>query len=204
MSKSVRQVVLPPVGRSDLGGDVAVDFFNTVSWRLDESRLQEWLQSYLHVLAWMASAELLDDDQTSRLAQLSDEYPDNAAVEHERIVRLRDDTLDALLDGGHPDTLQRELAEAHAAARLIATDDGWRWSVDATSLATPRHLLALQLGRLVTSPAIARFHRCEDRDCGWVFLDTSRQHNRRWCSAADCGNRNRVRAHYARTRPQPS
>ncbi|WP_083433890.1 CGNR zinc finger domain-containing protein [Nostocoides australiense] len=33
-----------------------------------------------------------------------------------------------------------------------------------------------------------------------VFVDTSRQRNRRWCPADDCGNRNRVRAHYQRGR----
>ncbi|WP_082946716.1 CGNR zinc finger domain-containing protein [Mycobacterium sp. ACS4054] len=37
-----------------------------------------------------------------------------------------------------------------------------------------------------------------DDDCGWLFLDTSHRHNRRWCSAADCGNRARVRRFYER------
>jgi predicted RNA-binding Zn ribbon-like protein len=31
-----------------------------------------------------------------------------------------------------------------------------------------------------------------------VYLDTSPRRNRRWCSAADCGNRNRARRYYAR------
>ncbi|WP_462234238.1 CGNR zinc finger domain-containing protein [Nostocoides australiense] len=33
-----------------------------------------------------------------------------------------------------------------------------------------------------------------------VFVDTSRQRNRCWCRADDCGNRNRVRAHNQRGR----
>lgn len=67
-----------------------------------------------------------------------------------------------------------------------------------TNLQLPGNRLALEFGRLLTSGDIARFHRCEDQHCGWVFLDTSRHRIRRWCSASDCGNRNRVRAHYSR------
>ncbi|MFJ9034356.1 CGNR zinc finger domain-containing protein [Streptomyces sp. NPDC102274] len=31
-------------------------------------------------------------------------------------------------------------------------------------------------------------------------LDRSRSGTRRWCSSGDCGNRDRVRRHYSRTR----
>ncbi len=90
----------------------------------------------------------------------------------------------------------------HAARRLVRRPGGaWAWAPPPLDLAAAGHLLALELGRLVTSEAVLRLHRCEDPHCGWVFLDTSRQRNRRWCSSADCGNRNRVRRHYARSRP---
>ena len=51
---------------------------------------------------------------------------------------------------------------------------------------------------LLTSPEVAALHQCEDAACGWVYLDTSPRRNRRWCVAADCGNRNRARRFYAR------
>ena len=41
---------------------------------------------------------------------------------------------------------------------------------------------------------------CGDDSCGWVYLDTSPRRNRIWCTAAGCGNRNRVKRHHARTR----
>ncbi|MBA3718950.1 MAG: CGNR zinc finger domain-containing protein [Nocardioidaceae bacterium] len=40
--------------------------------------------------------------------------------------------------------------------------------------------------------------RCGDREYGWVFVDISRGHRRRWCSSADLGNRESVRRHAAR------
>ncbi|WP_448612496.1 CGNR zinc finger domain-containing protein [Geodermatophilus sp. URMC 60] len=42
--------------------------------------------------------------------------------------------------------------------------------------------------------------RCADPACGWVFEDTSRGRNRRWCSSSDGGSRNRVREHQRRRR----
>jgi predicted RNA-binding Zn ribbon-like protein len=31
--------------------------------------------------------------------------------------------------------------------------------------------------------------------CGWLFVDTSKNGRRRWCSMAVCGNREKVRRH---------
>jgi predicted RNA-binding Zn ribbon-like protein len=42
---------------------------------------------------------------------------------------------------------------------------------------------------------------CADHDCGWVFLDRSRNRTRRWCSSGERGNRNRVRIYNARHAP---
>jgi len=52
---------------------------------------------------------------------------------------------------------------------------------------------------LLSSPRHAAVHGCGDRECGWMFLDTSRGHTRRWCSMKDCGNRAKARRHYRRT-----
>lgn len=47
-------------------------------------------------------------------------------------------------------------------------------------------------------PALVR--KCENPDCVLYFYDTTRNHRRRWCSMAACGNRAKVAAHYRRTR----
>ena len=52
---------------------------------------------------------------------------------------------------------------------------------------------------LLSSPRRAAVHGCGDGECGWMFLDTSRGHTRRWCSMEDCGNRAKARRHYRRT-----
>jgi predicted RNA-binding Zn ribbon-like protein len=48
-------------------------------------------------------------------------------------------------------------------------------------------LLSIQPGRI---------KQCEG--CGWLFYDTSKTHQRRWCSMQLCGNRAKARRHYKR------
>jgi predicted RNA-binding Zn ribbon-like protein len=51
---------------------------------------------------------------------------------------------------------------------------------------------------LLTSERHDPVRTCGESECGWLFLDTSRGHRRRWCSRETCGNRAKARRHYAR------
>ncbi|HEU4849742.1 MAG TPA: CGNR zinc finger domain-containing protein [Terrimesophilobacter sp.] len=52
--------------------------------------------------------------------------------------------------------------------------------------------------RIFDPDAGGRIRECAAEDCGYLYLDTSRSGNRRWCSMQRCGNRAKVRAHRAR------
>ena len=41
---------------------------------------------------------------------------------------------------------------------------------------------------------------CANDECRWVFFDSSRTHQRRWCDMASCGNRAKAARHRARAR----
>jgi predicted RNA-binding Zn ribbon-like protein len=43
---------------------------------------------------------------------------------------------------------------------------------------------------------------CSAEDCHWLFLDTTRNRSRQWCSMKSCGNRQKARRHYQRVRSQ--
>ena len=53
---------------------------------------------------------------------------------------------------------------------------------------------------LLTSRELERVGRCADERCGWLFVDTSRNRSRRWCSMESCGNRAKARRHYRKSR----
>jgi len=56
---------------------------------------------------------------------------------------------------------------------------------------------------LLASEDRERVGQCaDDRGCGWLFFDASRNRSRRWCNMEDCGNRAKAKRHYARERVQ--
>lgn len=169
-----------------VAGDVALDFVNTAEERghpdagdalVGPGDLRLWGQRY-GLLA--ASARLGPD----------------AAGELEESRRARDllyDVLFARVHGQPPVPAQlTALAElgraAYQAATLTPGDDGgvdWAWS--RTDLASVRHLAVtrgLELLRTAPSP---RLKQCPGDHCGWIFLDTTKRGNRRWCLMSECG-----------------
>lgn len=59
--------------------------------------------------------------------------------------------------------------------------------------------------RATARPMWSRVKACRGTDCGWVFLDASRNGSRRWCDMATCGNRAKTTAFRARHRaPRPA
>jgi predicted RNA-binding Zn ribbon-like protein len=54
--------------------------------------------------------------------------------------------------------------------------------------------------RLLTSPLLGRVRACAAADCGWWFLDDTKNASRRWCDMKICGNRDKVRRFRARGR----
>jgi len=83
--------------------------------------------------------------------------------------------------------------------RPAGTGVAWRFPVPPTSPDAITWFLALDAERLLTGPDRARIGRCADGECGWYFLDVSRNRSRRWCRMEGCGNRNKARAFYRRT-----
>jgi predicted RNA-binding Zn ribbon-like protein len=53
---------------------------------------------------------------------------------------------------------------------------------------------------LLTSDKLSRVRQCQGENCTWLFLDTSKNHTRRWCEMKVCGNRVKARRHYERKR----
>lgn len=59
------------------------------------------------------------------------------------------------------------------------------------------------LGELQTLSATGQLDRlktCQSPECGWIFFDRSKPANRRWCSSAKCGNREKTRSYRRRQR----
>lgn len=184
-----------------VSGSAALDVLNTVSWRRDPRRAVEHLGDANAVLAWCREGGLLDAEEASALAAQAAADPRRAETAALRFREAREVVHATVVehDPGAIEQFSEELRGAVAAAVLVPDGDGrWVWRDQRLTLSTPRHRVVRAIGELLRSDRIALLHRCEDAECGWVYLDTSPRRNRRWCAAADCGDRNRARAYYQR------
>ena len=59
-------------------------------------------------------------------------------------------------------------------------------------LESPLWVVTRQAARLVTSPDARGLHVCARPDCGWMFVDRSRNGLRCWCRMESCGTRNKT------------
>ena len=98
--------------------------------------------------------------------------------------------------------LNRMLSTAMARSRLVQSGNGfvWGWDRQADPLDQMLWPIARSAADLLTSGNLSRVRECSNDTCGWLFVDTSKNHSRRWCSMSDCGNRAKARRHYARVR----
>ncbi|HTR91179.1 MAG TPA: CGNR zinc finger domain-containing protein [Trebonia sp.] len=195
-----------------VGGHVALDLVNTVSWRLDSNRRRDNLNDYGALIGWCQHAGLLGPATARGLLAAAPGHPRLAqqALHDVRALREHSHTLLAALadDGGPPRVavappgLRALLLDALAHSDL--TGPPMRWQLTPGQLPDISRLLALHVLDLLQSPQLPLLRRCQGPGCGWLFLDRTRSHTRRWCSSSDCGNRARVRRHYARHRDQPT
>lgn len=184
-----------------IAGAASLDLVNTVSWRLSGERRIEHLVDYSDLLRWCAQVGFIDAASQVSLERQAQADPAAAADERHRVLHLREALYEVAYEHGSADPIALEYADAVAAGHLDRDLDAeaWTWRFP-DDLALPRRRIALAAVDLLSRGDVDRLGQCSDAECGWVFLDTSPRHNRRWCVAADCGNRNRVREHYARTR----
>ncbi len=179
-----------------------VDFVNTVAWRGDAARRIDHFADYSDVVAWCRHAGVLSASEAAVLTRAATSDTGSAQRALARAKRLRE-ALHLLWTDGAPSSLDAVTAAYASAMRhrpLRPVDDRVAWVDGPLTVRFPIDRLAVAAVDLLTETATDRVKRCHDVACGWLFLDHSHRQNRRWCSAADCGNRYRARRHYARTR----
>jgi len=195
-----------------IGGHVVLDLVDTVSWRLDPARRADRIPDADALVAWAAERQVIGAGTAEALARQSADGVDGAADALIDVHQLREAVsvvLDAALGRPGAGTLaapvrfvreryERALAIAEVPARLPLT-----WQLTPSTMPELAAVLALQAGDFLRE-GHADLRCCAGPGCGWLFLDTSRNHSRRWCDSSDCGNRVRVARHARRQRPATS
>ncbi|HSM96370.1 MAG TPA: ABATE domain-containing protein [Rhizomicrobium sp.] len=182
-------------------GALSLDFVNTLGGDR-AGATNEKLGQYGDLLDWLAHAGALPRTRIARLEALAKAGPD-AADRLMRRARAFREALFAVFDAVRrhkapaPAALEivnGEIARANSHARLVRGGHHLRWDWDdENALDTPLWPIAREAGELLTSDKLGRLAECSGDTCGWLFLDLTKNHSRRWCDMKGCGNRAKVR-----------
>lgn len=180
-------------------GHPPLDLVNTLDWRFRDDGPEELLASYDDLLHFAAQAGVLDTKELRRLQHERDTGKANRVLSTVRELReAAADVFYGRLEGRSPAAaslarLESLFKVAHASRTLVNMGDhlGWDWKEPAVE--TPLWRLALGAEDLLTSNRIGMVRACASPECRWLFLDTSKNHSRRWCEMSICGNRMKAR-----------
>lgn len=187
----------PPPEAVDAGRVLA--FVNTLSGRPAPA---ERLISYDALVEWAREQHLVSAAAADRLLAEARRHPHQAASVLSRARELREALNDlalAIEQRRQPAaavlaTISDRLADAYAHARLVPHDGALQWISSADEdLNRVLWEISRAAGRLVVSPRLSRVRSCAAPDCGWWFVDDTKNHSRRWCDMKVCGNREKVR-----------
>ncbi|OLP43759.1 CGNR zinc finger domain-containing protein [Rhizobium oryziradicis] len=162
------------------GGALALDVANSVILRFDPTRSLDRFSEPDNLAAFPHAAMAFSAER-DLFGPLEPVKPENVGG----FIRLReaiDRHFRALVGGVEHRLSLAELLEAAAAMLRAAPSD------QATEAATANSAL-----RLLASGS-ERLKICGN--CGWLFLDKSKNRSRVWCDMAVCGNRVKASRHY--------
>ena len=190
-----------------LGSHRAIDFLNT--WRQPDGNVVETIGDGRAFAEWLVAVDLISEDEIARLVRRAGvRAMDEAAAEARRfrewarewLVRWRRSPGARFTK--EVDELNRVLAREDRNRQVIVRRGALELH-EVANFETPAVLVALvaaDIAELITRQNAELVRECAGGHCTLWFLDQTKAHNRRFCSAAACGNRAKVAAFRERQR----
>ena len=189
-----------------LGERAAIDFTNTIDWRGREDSI-EYLNSYEDLVDWARRIELINQSTATELKRRAAQNPDKATESLQRAREFREAAYRVLYRlslNEAPESRDVELidAEMQKMSKHLKLDLKAKQLrvADEIDLDYVLRLIVKDTVDLLTSDQLNRVKRCQSDECGWLFIDTSKNNSRKWCNMNSCGNRAKARRHYKRSK----
>lgn len=187
------------------GGHPALNLVNSLDNRFRADGPNEMLTGFAELLRFLQETALITPSQ----AQLLKKKVNPAAAEKalQSVRELREASaavLYAVAQEKTPSTPGLRTLERyfHAAdrQRRLCWENGasWHWHTDESNPELTVWILARSVCELLFSEQLGQMRSCDVDTCRWLFLDTSKNHSRRWCNMKVCGNRVKARRFQAR------
>ena len=186
-----------------MGGHPVLDFVNTVHSRF-QADITDYLHSYEDVVQWQLAAGLVSKRSADTLLATAGADPAQAARAFKCAIGLRETLYDIFLAIAHNemptqeklDQLNGLLASHSSQQRLQLAEEEvcWECQINTSKCESLIGPIVRAAAELLTSRKLGRIKECPAPDgCGWLFLDTSKNRSRSWCSMKTCGNLAKVR-----------
>ena len=190
-------------------GRLCLDFTNTVRFRPVSER-RDLIGDYADLLGWARQATIITPGEAATLEAMAAERSREASVAL-NLARAARESAYAIFSAqaaGLPSpvpellTLNQAIGGAMALAGLAPSGGRFEWGWPGLELDLDRVTwwVARSAAELLTSRDLTFVRECASYDCGWLFMDTTKNRSRRWCDMRTCGNRAKSRRHYERRR----
>jgi predicted RNA-binding Zn ribbon-like protein len=188
-----------------VGGALCLDFANTINSRLNPEH--DYLVQYSDLTGWANKLAILSDAQSNQLqkrAKQNVEEAENALEAAQALRELLYQLFSTVAKGSEPnkkdiETFVTAYGESVAHSLFLKKDDHYTttWKVDQEFDAVLWPIVH-SAGELLLSEGLRQVKECPG--CGWLFLDTSKNQSRRWCSMNTCGARDKMRRYHKKQR----
>jgi predicted RNA-binding Zn ribbon-like protein len=192
------------------GGALCLDFANTLSWRRGNAPIER-LNNCDDLITFGYKSGSIDASMQRELRQAAERQPRLAARARKDALKLRaliDRIFTRIVTGGAPQNadiaaLNTYLVKAAACRHIGRERNSYVWKDTGAAFNRILAPIIRSAGALIVSAEMKKLRRCNAADCGWLFVDLSRNQRRRWCDMKVCGNRAKARRHYRHARGSP-
>jgi predicted RNA-binding Zn ribbon-like protein len=193
------------------GGALCLDFANTLPDQKAPETRAEKLPTYADLLSWAVQSGDVGVADARRLMNAANHFPAKAAATLRRARQLRQavySVYSAIAAGRAPaakdlDALNRFWKDAAVHIRVRHSGAKFQkvWTLeDEEELDRPLWPIAASAAELLTSDDLPQVRECGSDRCSWLFMDNSRNKSRRWCDMKTCGNREKAKRHYEKSK----
>jgi predicted RNA-binding Zn ribbon-like protein len=186
-----------------VGNNLAIDLINTEI--AVDGKPKDLLTSFEDLIAWSVATGLLSAREAKAgfaawQSQAGEVLSEAVAFRSTLREMFADIGEGRAIRKGHVSAINERLKANRGYSELMRTDDGYEklFRADFSDLRQILIAVAESAADLLAFGELTLVRKCENPDCVLFFYDTTKNHKRRWCSMAACGNRAKVRAFYER------
>ncbi|MEE4667453.1 ABATE domain-containing protein [Pseudomonas alliivorans] len=191
-----------------IGGSVVLDFINTCNGRRPNTSLgqpEERLNSFGFFFEWAHHASLITPEEYTTWLALTSVQQELLEPALDTVKEFRETMFAVFYTLAHRNALDPQALHPLNAillstmtSRFLTVEQGqpcWAWK----PCQSVQDIVTVMLGRLadkaqalLTGPDLVHLKCCSSRECDWLFLDSSKNKQRRWCQMSVCGSREKL------------